>query len=468
MNDDEKLDEEIGEEKIEEQVIEEHAIKEHPVEEQIIKEQIEEQIDEQYEEELDQNDQPVAETFVDEEELVDDPELPNTSEHEFVLPPSTAKPFSGSPLGIRRGDDDDRDVIDAMAGRNSVFGYGEVKIMESAMQAVEDLSLLGHDSATESLATLIQRLSNSPTDSSLTSVVSFAHRDLAVEAAITLARSQDDGKRFRTIAFSGSDHGRTGVCRTASGLPSLRNQYGPMMAGFAHVQTGDLDAIKLNIDDQTGCILISPMQIHTSARPLDAEFLFGVRDLCDQHGLLLAVDESEMVFGSCGTLLATSSIADVSVDLAIVSAGLFAGMPGGLLLSASPIGTQDGIEATDNPIATAVAAATIDEMIYRDLLASAAETSHQFAVDVAEAIAGYDFVRDIAQLGASIGIETDIKSNLLVDNASHFGLNLTEAGETAVRMALPLSVGEKDLSELSRRMAQTFAATEMQSAAVNV
>ena len=315
-----------------------------------------------------------------------------------------------------------------------------------------------------SLSDLIRRLSTSPTDANLTSATSYAHRDLAIEAAITLARTRSGGSRYRTIAFSGGDHGRTGVCRTVSGLPSLRNDYGPMMAGFAHVQSGDLDAIKANIDDQTGCILISPMQIHAAARPLDAEFLFGVRDLCDQHDLLFAVDESEVVFGSCGTMLATSSIADVSIDLAVVSAGLFAGMPGGVLLSTSPPNDRH----SDNPIATAVAVATIDEIIHRDLLASAAETSHQFAVDIAEAIAGYDFVRDIAQLGTSIGIETDIESNLLVRNASHFGLNLIEAGETAVRMALPHSVSGDDLSELSRRMAETFEATEKQSAAVSV
>ncbi|KAA1259607.1 Ornithine aminotransferase 2 [Rubripirellula obstinata] len=383
----------------------------------------------------------------------------------FILPPSTAKPFSGPPTGITRGDDANRDLIDAMAGRYSVFGFGESKLIESAMQAVDDLALVNQSSTATSVTELIQRISDSSSDTSPTLATAFAHRDLAIEAAITFSRTRDQGKRYRTIAISGSDHGRTGVCRTASGLPALRENYGPMMAGFAHVRPGDLDAIKANIDDQTGCVLISPLQLDAGARPIDAEFLIGVRELCDQHGLLLAVDESEVVFGSCGTMLASASIADVAIDLAIVSAGLFAGMPGGLLLSSLPIQVDQG---DDNPIATAVATATIDEMIHQDLFASAAETSHQFAVDIAEAIAGYDFVRDIAQLGTVIGIETDIESNLLVKNASHFGLHLVEAGETAVRMALPITVSKEDFSELTRRLAETFEATEKLTAAVHV
>lgn len=382
----------------------------------------------------------------------------------FVLPPSTAKLFSGSPTGIRRGDEDNRDLIDAMAGRHSVLGFGESKLIESAMQAAEDLSLVRPGSAAATMTDLIKRIPTSSSDAPFHSAIPFAHRDLAIEAAITYLRTLNQGDRYRTIAISGSDHGRTGVCRTASGLPSLRDHYGPMMAGFAHARAGDLDSVKAHIDDQTGCILISPIEIHAGACPLDAEFLIGVRELCDQHGLLLAVDESEMVFGSCGTVLATTSIAEVSIDLAIISAGLFAGMPGGLLLSTSPIDHQ----GDDNPIATAVATATIDEMIHRDLFANAAETSHQFAVDIAESIAGYDFVRDIAQLGTSIGIETDIASNLLLQNASHFGVQLIEAGETAVRLALPVSVSEDDFSELTRRMAETFLATEKQTAAISV
>ena len=421
--------------------------------------------DESFEDGHEPDDTPVAE----------EPTL--APESGFILPPSTAKPFSGPPTGIRRGDDDDLDLVDAMAGRYSVLGFGESKLIESAMQAAEDLALTRDPSTDNSMTDLIQRLSPMPGDGSADDTVSsvarsftrsFTHCDLAIEAAITFSRTRDNGKRFKTIAISGSDHGRTGVCRTASGLPALHENYGPMMAGFAHVRPGDLDAIKANVDDQTGCILISPMRVNDGAKPFDTEFLTGVRGLCDEHGLLLAVDESEVVFGSCGTLLATSSIADVAIDLAIISAGLFAGMPGGVLLSSSSVDDQCEVGFNDNPIATAVALTTIEEMIRRDLFASAAETSHQFAVDIAEAIADYDFVRDIHQLGTSIGIELDIESNLLVQNASHFGLELMAAGETAVRMALPLSITEEDFSELTRRLSETFAATEKLTAAIGV
>lgn len=386
------------------------------------------------------------------------------------LAPSRSETFTGPPVGLRRADGNGYDVIDTLAGANSVFGFGEPKLIEAAIQAAEDSFTFtkSYASSMQSLLDLIQQVPAPPSSTEITSVNSFAHRDLAIESAIHQIRSRHQGRRYRTIAMVGSDHGRTGVCRTASGLPALANHYGPMMAGFAHVACGDLDAIAANIDDQTGAILVSPIQTTGGAKPLERSFLEGVRDLCDQHDLLLVVDESELVFGSCGSVLATTSIADIRVDLAIVAAGLFAGMPGGLLLSSLAPGDTDSDPAQfatpasvghSRWISDAVAEATLHRMIQQNLWATAAAASHDLAVQIAETVAGDSIVHDIHPLGTSIGIEIDHDSKRILDHASHFGLHLAQAGPHAVRMALPLVVDPNDVSEMLGRMTETLQAT---------
>jgi acetylornithine/succinyldiaminopimelate/putrescine aminotransferase len=395
------------------------------------------------------------------------------------LAPSRSKTFTGPPIGLLRADANGYDVIDTLAGADSVFGFGQPKLIEAAIQAAEDSFTFAKSNASsaQSLLDLIHQVPAPPCSTEIVSVHSFAHRDLAIESAIHQIRSRHHGRRYRTIAMVGSDHGRTGVCRTASGLPALASDYGPMMAGFAHVKSGDLDAIAANIDDQTGAILISPIQTTDAAKPLERSFLEGVRDLCDQHDLLLVLDESEIVFGSCGSVLATTSIADIRVDLAIVAAGLFAGMPGGLLLSSLAFGdtdadpTQPDLPAFgghNRRISDAVAEATLQQMTQQNLWAIAAETARDLAVQIAETVAGDAIVRDIHPLGTSIGIEIDHDSKQVFDNASHFGLQVADAGPHAVRMALPLVVNPDDVSEMLRRMTETLEATTRSSMTADV
>ena len=428
------------------------------------------------------NDENTNEEEVMDEEVADDAdnelqeETLSETETPFILPTANRIAWTDAPAGLCRADDEGLQIIDTMSGQHSVFGFGDSSLIEAAMQASEDLALMSPQNQDELLWQEIQPLSSLFRVDRFSSACALAHADLAVEVAIAAARTRLGGDRFRTIALVGSDHGRTGVCRTASGMPSLREDYGPLMAGFAHVPAGDLNAVESCIDDQTGCLLISPAQWHHAGRPLDADFITGLRRLCDQHDLLLAVDESACVFGTCGTLLAIDSIVEVEIDLAILSAGLFGGMPGGLLLASSKVDLgQDlsrcpspGQASQGNPIATAVAISTLHQLHDRDLLATASESSHQLAVELATAIAGFEFVRDVFPLGSSIGIETDIPSSLLVKNAAHFGVWVMEAGETGIRMSLPLVISQDNLAQWTRRLTETFEATEKMTAAVSV
>ena len=136
--------------------------------------------------------------------------------------------MSGPPVGIRRADIDGLELVDAMAGRASVFGFGFDPITEAIQAAAE--SYLGDSSAfvdevtasDESLgAALLELLGDSPAIAP-ESIALCASADFAVESAIGMARTYRPEKSFRTIALLGSDHGRTGVsspCWRGNGRP---------------------------------------------------------------------------------------------------------------------------------------------------------------------------------------------------------------------------------------------------------
>lgn len=382
----------------------------------------------------------------------------------------TRAAMSGPPKGIRRADRDGLELIDAMAGRASVFGFGFDPITEAIQAAAE--SYLGDSSAfvddpdpgDDSLFNAFLEVLDDSAAISPASISLCASADIAVESAIGIARKLRPEKSFRTIALLGSDHGRTGMCRTASGRPSLHEGFGPMMAGFTHVPVGNLDAIRAVIDEQTACILLSPVDMLNAARPIDAEYLTGVRELCDQHELLLVIDETQLAFGASGQPFAFSAIANVHADVVALSSGLFAGLAGGIVLASQKVFSDRILDTHGYPLLCAVAVETISSMQKQGLPAAASDAMRDLAVSVAEEIGGFEFVRDVHTLGVSIGIESDIESADIVAAAARSGLRIETAGDTAIRLQPPLVISQADQATLLERLSQTMEAIERETA----
>ena len=373
-------------------------------------------------------------------------------------------PYANVPQGILRADDSGLEVLDTLAGRVSVVGYNTDTIKSAIKKRLdEDLGDAfrpqGGNTPNE-IVDLISQCNTSSTGAVFDAATVFSSPDLAHEAILTASRIRDQGARYRTIALVGNDHGRTGMCRTASGLAGLRTGFGPMMAGFDHVQPGDLDALEAAINEQTGAVLIRPISLLEAARPLDRDYVQGVRMLCDEHDLWLIVDESPLVFGSAGEALSTSTIADISVDAAILAAGLMAGLPGAVLLTSASATPHLAPSFPSCPLETVAIEATLYEFLDQELGTTAAEKTHAIAVALAERVAGFEFVRDVIPVGTSIGIETDLNSQVLADHCLHFGVCVETAGETAIRMSLPIKMDPEDLEMLLDRLSEVFEASE--------
>ena len=158
----------------------------------------------------------------------------------------------------------------------------------------------------------------------------------ACELAVKMARKHfhDKGQPQRTdiITFSGSFHGRSAAGIAAAGSEKMTKGFGPLLPGFVHVPWADHDALYAAVTDTTAAILIEPVQGEGGIVPLPGQCLKGLRDLCDQHGILLILDEVQCGVGRTGKLFA-HEWAGISPDIMMVAKGIGGGFPLGAVLA---------------------------------------------------------------------------------------------------------------------------------------
>ncbi len=369
---------------------------------------------------------------------------------------SNSMNHSVAATGLRCTDARGTQWLDGMAGRVSPWGHGFAGATEAIQGAAPsrfsmvEATAGSHESA--ALGSLRERLQGAGLRS-LEAMVVTPSSDAAIELAVLAARrwgvqgSVASG-RFRTIGLVGSDHGRSALCRTLSGRPELHRNLGPMMAGFAHIAIGDLDALKRSVDEQSVAVIVSPLAIHDAGKLLDADFLRQIRRVCDETGALLIADESRVPFGSCGAWLTTPTIADIELDAVVLSAGLFAGLSGAILVGFHELAAMTEYPSPGHPLLEAVLEATLASLRDDDGLAAAMETHRGLAVELAERLSEFEFIQDIHANGANLGIELDGPARELIESAAREHLWLESAGEHAVWMQLPMVMAKSDRDEL--------------------
>ena len=194
----------------------------------------------------------------------------------------------------------------------------------------------------------------------------------------------------------------------------------------------------------------------------------GVRELCDEHEILLVIDETRLAFGSAGQPLAFSAVANVHADVVVLASGLFAGLAGGIVLASQKVTGDRILDTHRYPLLSAVASETLSSMHKQNLPGSASESMRDFAVTLAEQLSGFEFVRDVNVLGMSIGIETDIESADIVAAAARRGLRIETAGNTAIRIQPPLVISQEDQETLLARLGETIEAIERETADLSI
>jgi acetylornithine/N-succinyldiaminopimelate aminotransferase len=292
----------------------------------------------------------------------------------------------------------------------------------------------------------------------------------ACEGAIKAARryhyASGYPERWRIITFLGAFHGRTLATLAAAGNEKYLEGFGPELAGFDHIPYGDLDAVAAAIGPETAAIMLEPIQGEGGVREPSPEFLRGLRDLCDEHGLLLVLDEVQTGAGRTGKLFA-HEWAGVTPDVMAIAKGIGGGFPMGAVLATEEAakGLTPGMHGSTfggNPLAMAAGAAVLDVVLEPGFLEAVQLKALRLKQGLARLKDQFpDIVLDVRGQGLLAGVKLGVPPPDAVAAARDEKLLVVGAGENVIRVLPPLNVEDDEIAEGIDRLARAF--TRLQS-----
>ncbi|MFZ5493578.1 MAG: aspartate aminotransferase family protein [Pseudomonadota bacterium] len=279
----------------------------------------------------------------------------------------------------------------------------------------------------------------------------------ANEAAIKIARKYGHERDIAVptvVVAEGSFHGRTLATLSATGSRKVQAGFEPLVQGFTRVPYDDLDALRRVAEHQRDvvAVLLEPVQGEGGIRMPSADYLTGVRALCDQHGWLLMLDEIQTGMGRSGRWFACQG-AGVTPDVMTLAKGLGNGVPIGACLAGGKAAGilqagNHGSTFGGNPLACRAALATIDVIEQNNLPQRASELGSRLLAALRERLAGCAGVVDVRGQGLLIGIELDRPCGALVQHALERHLLINVTAERVVRLLPPLIMTDDEAAVL--------------------
>ncbi|MCR4412632.1 MAG: aspartate aminotransferase family protein [Thermoguttaceae bacterium] len=273
----------------------------------------------------------------------------------------------------------------------------------------------------------------------------------ANEAAIKLVRLHAQRPRYKIITFEGSFHGRTLGSLTATAQPKYHEGLGPLVAGFVYAPYGDLDAVEKLIDAETAAIMIEPIQGEGGVRLPPAGFLAGLRQLADQHGLLLVFDEVQTGCGRTGHWFGYQ-VFDVTPDIMTLAKAVSGSLAGGAMLARRDIAAslRPGMHAATfggNPVAAAAGLAAIRMIEEQNLLERARQLGDLFRERFVALKQECELVRDVRVAGLMIGIELAIEGAATVRACMERGLLVNCTHGNVIRLLPAMTLSDEQLHQ---------------------
>ncbi len=278
----------------------------------------------------------------------------------------------------------------------------------------------------------------------------------ALECAIKTCRRHHfvagSPQKHRILTFSNAFHGRTLATISVTDQHKLRDGFEPLPDWATVLPFGDLDAARAAVDDSIGGILVEPIQGEGGIRPGTPEFLQGLRDLADEHGLLLIFDEVQCGVGRTGALFAYEYYG-IRPDIMALAKGIGGGFPVGACLatehaaSGMVVGTH-GSTYGGNPLAMAAVNASLDVIDTPEFLAHVRAMGDRLRQALEQMIPNHDHLFDhVRGVGLMLGLKMKSDSRAFVGHARSHGILTVAAGDNVVRLLPPLIVEERHIRE---------------------
>jgi acetylornithine/succinyldiaminopimelate/putrescine aminotransferase len=275
----------------------------------------------------------------------------------------------------------------------------------------------------------------------------------ANEAAIKLARAYGHPSgRFKVVTMEDGFHGRTYAALSATAQPKYHAGFEPMVPGFTYVPFNDLDAVARVLDDRTAAVLVEPVQGEGGINIPGPDYLFGLRSLCNERGVLLIFDEVQTGMGRTGEWFAFQHFG-VAPDILTCAKALAGGIAAGVMLATEDVARtfQPGMHASTfggNPIACRAGLATIETIEQEGLLERGRAIGRRFR-DRFEALRleRPALIRDIRVLGTMVGLDLTIDATNVVAACLERRLLVNATHGHVLRLLPALTIGDDQIDE---------------------
>jgi len=272
----------------------------------------------------------------------------------------------------------------------------------------------------------------------------------AVECAIKLAR-KFSGKP-EIIAMMGAFHGKTMGALSATWDKKYREPFKPLVPEFKHVPPDSLEKVREAITEKTAAVLVEPIRGEGGIRVPPDDFLPGLREICDERGVLLIFDEVQTGFGRTGKIFACEHWGVVP-DILCLAKSVAGGLPLGITVAKEDVMSSFGVGEHSttfggNPLVCAAACAAIDVLVEERLPEKAAKLGRYFKEKLEGLQAGHKIVREVRGLGLMLGVEMRFDVLNIILKSMDRGVLVLDAGRNVLRFLPPLVIQKEHIDRV--------------------
>jgi len=278
----------------------------------------------------------------------------------------------------------------------------------------------------------------------------------ANEAAIKFARKYFHNSRIEIIAFENGFHGRTYGALAATGQEKLKEGFGPMPAGFKHVEWNNAEELQKAVGKNTAAIMLEPVVAEGGVLMPSKKFIETINQLKKQSGCLVIADEIQIGFGRCGAI-SCSELFGINADIATWAKSLGGGLPLGLVLMSAEIAQRlkpgdHGTTFGGNPIACAAGLAALEIISKPKTLSNVKERSLQLKNGLETLAKKHPCLGKVRGSGLLLGIECKKPVADVISACREQGLLILRAGTDVLRFLPPFIVTKAQVNEALRKL----------------
>lgn len=351
-------------------------------------------------------------------------------------------------------DKDGNEYIDCVSGNGVAnLGHANEKIAQAVSEQAARLITCSNMFYNDQRALLLEKLIQI-TPANLNKTFLCSSGTESIEGAIKFAKVTTQKTEF--VCAEKAFHGRTTGSLSATFKPEYKNGFEPLLPGFGFVPFNDFDSLKELVNQNTAGIILEVIQGEGGINIGNADYFQKVRQLCNEKGVILIIDEIQSGFCRTGKMFACYHF-DLEPDILCVAKAIAGGLPMGAVVCSNKIDVPAGKHGTTfggNPLCCAAANAAIDFMIENQLAEQAQEKGEYFT----EKLKKHPLrkIREIRGLGLMIGIELKGPAAPLISILLEKGVLVFPAGANVIRVLPPLTITYEDLDFVIEKLVEVL------------